>query len=116
MRKITRLLYRLIGHVPNTETGEENAQRFVAVVLRLVAEQRHVVLSSEPRRLSEMGGWTWMYNRRWRARVLELLRDAPLRDAKFVEPDNFDLWTFSTISQAKAPRIETLDLTDRHSS
>lgn len=105
---------RLIGRPALAEAGEENARRFARVVVALAKEGRVLHLSSSPHRRAELGDWVWMNNPLWRKRVLELLKDAPIRSAEFLPPDNFDLWTFLAISKVSEPRIARLTLRDRY--
>lgn len=113
---MTRLRSSLLGSTPSDETGEENAQRFVRVVSTLARDERVILCyphgpfgkargGADPR-----CGWVWMLNPLWRARVLELLAAAPVKDAKFHEPDTMDGWTFSATSTVPVPRIAQLTL------
>lgn len=94
------------------ETGEQNARRFVETVARLAKDDRVLIFS--PGGIwhvrNERNGWVWMMNERWRARVLDLLRDAPIRDPDFSPPDSLDGWTFVAYSTVPVPRIAQLEL------
>lgn len=95
------------------ETGEANARRFVSVVSRLAKDQRLIeMFPHEGWRGSkhERYGWEWMPNPLWRQRVLELLQDAPVKDARFHAPDSLDGWTFDAVSTVPVPRVATLSL------
>lgn len=111
-----KLRRRLRGLPPVPETGEENAQRFVRVVSRLARDERMIICypqtgyGGSP---NERTGWVWMINPKWQARVLELLKDAPVREPRFDPPDSMDGWTFSAYSTVPVPRIAKLDLNDR---
>lgn len=113
---MTRLRSSLLGSTPSDETGEENAHRFVRVVATLAREERVIICYPHgPFRKAKGGnhprcGWVWMLNPLWRARVLELLADAPVKEAKFHEPDELDGWTFSAYSTVPVPRIAQLTL------
>lgn len=99
----------------STETGEQNAQRFVSTVREVAADNRFIEFYPHP---AWSGGahrrynWPWMINEAWRARVLELLRerDIPVRDAQFLPPDSLDGWTFSAYSTVPVPRVAQLRL------
>lgn len=95
------------------ETGEANARRFVQTVAELAREQRVVICYPHPgfhgAKLRE-ANWAWMLNPRWRERVMELLRDAPVRNAEFLPPDTMDGWTFTAYSTVPVPRIAQLEL------
>lgn len=95
------------------ETGEMNARRFVRVVTRIASDERIIqMVPHEGFRgvKRETHGWVWMLNPKWRERVLELLREAPVKDAQFHAPDSMDGWTFSATSTVPVPRIATLSL------
>lgn len=97
------------------ETGAENARRFVAAVEKLARDERMVQLFPHPGYHGvkhERYGWEWMMNPLWRERVLELLKDAPVKDATFHAPDSLDGWTFTAISTVPVPRIAQLTLED----
>lgn len=111
---LRNLVRRLYGRPALAETGEENAARFVRVVTSLAKEGRVLHLSSSPHRRGELGDWVWMNNPLWRARVLELLKDAPIKSPTFLPPDNFDLWSFLAISTVSEPRIAKLSLSERY--
>lgn len=111
-----RFRSKLFGTVAPDETGEENAQRFVRVVSTLARDERVIICyphgpfgkargGGDPR-----CGWVWMLNPLWRARVIDLLGGAPVKDAKFHEPDSMDGWTFSATSTVPVPRIAQLTL------
>lgn len=95
------------------ETGEANARRFVVVVSKLAQDERLVTMLPHDGwhgSKHERYGWEWMPNPRWRERVLELLRAAPVKDAAFHAPDSLDGWTFTAISIVPVPRVATLSL------
>ncbi len=94
------------------ETGEENAQRFVKVVGRLATEERHIVMSASPIVNSERGGWVWMHNAEWRARVKELLADYPVGFPTFHKADHLGDSSFSAISRSPTHKIEQLSIND----
>jgi hypothetical protein len=111
---LVRLYRSSIGMAPDPEreTGEQNAQRFVRTVATLARDDRviicypHGIPSPNNRRV----GWQWMLNPKWRERVLELLKDAPVRGADFSPPDSMDGWTFVAYSTVPVPRIAQLEL------
>lgn len=113
-RPLLKRLLALITRRPiPPETGEENARRFVEVVTDLAHEKRVVLCYPHPGFRSIGGpenGWVWMLNPLWRARVLELLAEAPVRGAEFHAPDNLDGWTFSAYSTVPVPRVAQLAL------
>lgn len=97
----------------STETGEQNAQRFVRVVTTLAKDERVIICYPHPTRSrTERGGWIWMLNPAWRDRVLELLKNAPVRGAEFSPPDSLDGWTFHAYSTVPVPRIAQLSLNE----
>ncbi|QYW02162.1 hypothetical protein CPT_Sonora_060 [Stenotrophomonas phage Sonora] len=106
---------KLLGRPPVDETGEQNARRFVEAVVRLAHDER-VILCYPHQGLRASGrgdirfGWVWMLNPLWRARVAELLKDAPVRDVIFSEPDTMDGWTFSAHTTVPVPRVAQLAL------
>lgn len=94
------------------ETGEQNARRFVETVARLAHDERVIICypTGTWTQRCEARGWQWMMNERWRARVLDLLRLAPVRDPQFHAPDSLDGWTFTAYSTVPVPRIAQLEL------
>lgn len=106
-----RLQARLFWTHPKGETGEQNAQRFVAAVITEAREERVIIMyPTNAGRAHHRFGWVWMMNAAWRARVLELLQDAPVREPQFNPPDSLDGWTFSAYSTVPVPRIAQLTL------
>lgn len=105
-----RVRSRLFGTHPPGETGEQNAQRFVQTVATLAKDERVILMYPTYTKASYVGGWVWMMNAAWRARVLDLLKAAPVKDAQFHEPDSLDGWTFSAYSTVPVPRIAQLTL------
>lgn len=96
------------------ETGDQNAQRFVETVLREAKDVRLIVCrmdSGYAGRKSELCGWIWMPNPRWRAKVLDLLTSSDcVTDFKFTPPDALDGWTFHATSTVPVPRVAFLEL------
>ncbi len=107
---------RLLGRQRIAETGEANAQRFVEAVTRLAREERVLIFYPYSSLMfggtNERTGWIWMLNPLWQERVLELLKMAPVRDARFSPPDSLDGWTFTAYSTVPVPRIAKLGLDD----
>lgn len=104
---------RLLRRPRAPETGEANARRFAATVVELALEERVIICYPRQGLQGAKGrehGWEWMLNPLWRARVLELLQDAPVRNAEFHPPDSLDGWTFSAYSTVPVPLIAQLDL------
>lgn len=103
-------------HTPRPpEAGEDNAQRFAAVVVKAAHERRfiHCYPHAGYRGVkSDEYGWEWMVNAEWRARVLALLADAPVTDCVFTAPDDLEGWTFSCRSTVGVPYIAKLSLKD----
>lgn len=99
-----------------TETGAQNAERFVRTVTALAHKERCIEMYPQTRTVRGMDprrfGWVWMVNPAWRTRVWALLKNAPVRDAKFMEPDVFDGWTFIAFSTVPTPYISQLSLDD----
>lgn len=107
-----QIVVKLVEKKP--ETGEDNARRFVAAVTQLAKDDRVILMYPHPVRSDGglRGNWQWMLNPAWRARVLELLQDAPVRGAEFSPPDSLDGWTFHAYSTVPVPRIAQLSLSD----
>lgn len=97
---------------PTGETGEENAQRFVAAVVNRAHRERIIQMYPDGKTWDIRCGWFWMVNEAWRARVLELLKNEPVQDARFSAPDDYDGWTFSAYSTVPVPYVAQLKLTD----
>lgn len=110
MNWIPRFLRRHEG-VEAGETGEQNAQRFAKMVVKVAHEDR-VIICDAGRGYNERYGWLWMMNAAWRERVMELLQGAPIKDARFCPPDDMEGWTFSAYSTVPVPRIAQLTLED----
>jgi len=97
------------------ENGEMNAQRFVRTVCYLCKKQRHITMfpyGDHKRNDGERFGWRWMQNAQWRARVLQLLADKPVKAPAFEEPDKLEGWTFHAVSTVGVPLIELVELGD----
>jgi len=98
------------------ETGEENAHRFVRVVQDVATAHKVIVLYADPGQTAytdpEKVGWTWMKNRVWRQRVLDLLveKEIHVTEAKFLPPDELDGWVFLATSVSTRHRVEDLTL------
>lgn len=107
---VERFRSSVFGTPPANETGEENARRFAETVAKLAKDARVIVMYPTYTKAADIGGWVWMMNAAWRARVLELLADAPVKEPKFHEPDSLDGWTFSAYSTVPVPRIAQLTL------
>lgn len=96
------------------ETGELNAQRFVKMVTEQARDERVIICypHGTPTIRNPRVGWVWMLNPAWRERVLDLLKDAPVKGAAFSPPDTMDGWTFHAYSTVPVPRIAQLTLED----
>lgn len=105
---------KLVTRRQQTETGEQNARRFVKTVAELAKDKRVIICYPDGRNTftNPANGWPWMMNAIWRARVLTLLQDVAVRGAEFSPPDSLDGWTFTAYSTVPVPRIASLTLED----
>lgn len=102
-----------------TESGEENAQRFVRVLEKEAKSRRFLQFTNganSSKNYKHCGDWHWMPHPLWRERVLELiaLKELKLRRAEFIEPDALEGWTFDAVSLEGTHVILTLTLADHY--